>query len=141
MSRYARPPVPARARASRSESWFLSRDRDFHDPMLARLLRGIADELAQHGLQMVLFAPQSAGDIERLEQYLLGGHVDAVLLLALHESDSLPARLQAHGIPTVFGGRPSSLHEVSYVAVDNHAGGRAAAHRSYRWSPRAVSGR
>src|SRR5207247_10341630 len=94
--------------------------------MLARLLRGIADELAQHGLQMVLFAPQSAAAIERLEQCLLAGQVDGVLLLALDESDSLPARLQAHGIPTVFGGRPSSLHEVSYVAVDNHADGRAA---------------
>lgn len=126
--------VPVRAaagaRAAQSESVGVvvpePGSRLFTDPMLARLLRGIADELAAHGLQMVLFAPESAGDVERLEHYLLGGHVDAVLLLALHESESLAARLQARGIPTVYGGRPSSLHDVSYVAVDNHAGGRTA---------------
>src|SRR6266566_4273759 len=98
----------------------------FGDPMLARLLGAIGEELSANGLQMVLFAPQSATDIERLEQYLAGGHVDAVLLLALHESESLPARLQARGIPMVFGGRPSGTFEASYVDVDNQAGGRAA---------------
>src|SRR5256885_16892432 len=98
----------------------------FGDPMLARLLGAIGEELSAKGLQMVLFAPQSATDIERLEQYLAGGHVDAVLLLALHESESLPARLQARGIPMVFGGRPSGTFEASYVDVDNQAGGRAA---------------
>src|SRR6266446_1604442 len=98
----------------------------FGDPMLARLLGAIGEELSANGLQMVLFAPQSATDIERLEQYLAGGHVDAVLLLALHESESLPARLQARGIPMVFGGRPRGSVEVSFVDVDNHAGGRSA---------------
>jgi len=98
----------------------------FGDPMLARLLGAIGGELSANGLQMVLFAPQSATDIERLEQYLAGGHVDAVLLLALHESESLPARLQARGIPMVFGGRPRTALQASYVDVDNHAGGRSA---------------
>ena len=98
----------------------------FGDPMLARLLGAIGEELSAKGLQMVLFAPQSATDIERLEQYLAGGHVDAVLLLALHESESLPARLQARGIPMVFGGRPRAALQASYVDVDNHAGGRSA---------------
>src|SRR5947207_11561063 len=98
----------------------------FGDPILARLLGAIGEELSAKGLQMVLFAPQSATDIERLEQYLAGGHVDAVLLLALHESESLPARLQARGIPMVFGGRPQGRFEVSYVDLDNHAGGRSA---------------
>jgi len=98
----------------------------FADPMLARLLSAIGEELSANGLQMVLFAPQSETDIERLEQYLAGGHVDAVLLLALHESESLPARLHARGIPMVFGGRPSGAFQASYVDVDNQAGGRAA---------------
>ena len=100
--------------------------RLFLDPLLPRLLGGIGAELSAHGLQMVLFAPQSSSDLARLEQYLVGGHVDAVLLLALHESDTLPARLLARGIPMVFGGRPRHSMDVSYVAVDNHAGGRAA---------------
>jgi len=98
----------------------------FGDPMLARLLSAIGDELSANGMQMVLFAPQSATDVERLERYLAGGHVDALLLLAWHESESLPARLQTRGIPMVFGGRPQTRFEVSYVDVDNHAGGRSA---------------
>ncbi|HYR15614.1 MAG TPA: LacI family DNA-binding transcriptional regulator, partial [Mycobacterium sp.] len=98
----------------------------FLDPMLSRLLRGIGEELSASGLQMVLFSPQSPADVQRLEQYLVGGHVDAVLMLTLHESDTLPARLHARGIPMVFGGRPPQSQEVSFVDVDNHAGGRAA---------------
>jgi DNA-binding LacI/PurR family transcriptional regulator len=98
----------------------------FLDPLLPRLLGGIGEELSANGLQMVLFAPQSAADVARLEQYLIGGHVDAVLLLALHESDTLPSRLLARGVPMVFGGRPRQTLDVSYVDVDNQAGGRAA---------------
>lgn len=100
--------------------------RLFRDPLLPRLLGGIGEELSRHGLQMVLFAPQTTADIQRLEQYLVGGHVDAVLLLTLHESDTLPARLLARGVPVVFGGRPRQAMNVSFVDVDNHAGGRTA---------------
>src|SRR5438067_10858711 len=103
--------------------------RLFIDPLLPRLLRGIGEELSANGLQMVLFSPQSPADVQRLEVYLAGGHVDAVLLLTLHESDALPARLQARGIPTVFGGRPRGSIEVSFVDVGNHAGGRTATER------------
>src|SRR2546427_8616931 len=67
----------------------------FADQLMPRLLRGIGEELSANGLQMVLFAPQSTADLQRLEHYLAGGHVDAVLLLALHESDALPTRLHA----------------------------------------------
>ncbi len=100
--------------------------RMFADPLLPRLLRGIGEELSAIGIQMVLFSPQSPADVQRLEQYLGGGHVDAVLLLTLHESDALPSRLQARGIPTVFGGRPRGSIEMSFVDVDNQAGGRTA---------------
>src|SRR5437868_4771386 len=100
--------------------------RVFTDPVLPRLLSGIGEELSANGLQMVLFAPQTTADVQRLEQYLVAGHVDAVLLLALHESDTLPARLQARGVPMVFGGRPRRAVNVSFVDGDNRAGGRAA---------------
>src|SRR5258708_1095839 len=92
--------------------------RLFLDPVLPRLLRGIGEELSANGLQMVLFAPRSPADVQRLEQYLAGGHVDAVLLLALHESDGLPSRLQARGIPIVFGGRPRGWPAARLVHVD-----------------------
>src|SRR5690348_6274376 len=98
----------------------------FLDPLFPRLLLGIGEELSANGLQMVLFAPQSAEDVQRLEQYLGGGHVDAVILLTLHEHDTLSVRLQARGIPVVYGGRPHGRFDVSFVDVDNHAGGRSA---------------
>src|SRR5260370_8965735 len=98
----------------------------FLDPQSPRLLFGIGEELAANGLEMVLFAPQAPADVQRLEQYLAGGHVDAVILLTLHEHDTLSVRLQARGIPVVYGGRPPGRFDVSFVDVDNHAGGRSA---------------
>jgi len=52
--------------------------------------------------------------------------VDGVLLVSLHGSDPLPARLAARGVPVVVGGRPLGGTEVSYVDVDNVAGAFAA---------------
>ncbi|HET7338543.1 MAG TPA: LacI family DNA-binding transcriptional regulator [Candidatus Dormibacteraeota bacterium] len=98
----------------------------FQDPSFPRLMRGIAGELEANGLQMVLFAPQSAADSNRLEQYLAGGHVDAVLLLNLVDHEVLPDRLRARGIPVVLGGKPRSGLEISFVHVDNHSGARRA---------------
>lgn len=75
---------------------------------------------------MVLFAPRSPGDLDRLEQYLAGGHVDAMILLARPDSNGLPARLRSLGIPLVFGGKPRRDSDASFVDVDNHVGGRRA---------------
>ena len=99
--------------------------RAFLDPLFPRLLRSIGEELSARGLQMAVFAPQSEVDVDRLEQYLAGGHVDAVLMLSLPERDSLADRLQARGIPVVFGGKPRGTLS-SFVDIDNRAGGRSA---------------
>lgn len=97
----------------------------FLDPLFPLLLHAIGEELSANGLQMAVFAPQSEVDVDRLEQYLAGGHVDAVLMLSLPGFDALSARLQARGIPVVFGGRPRGPL-VSFVDIDNQAGGRSA---------------
>ena len=123
-------PEAATLAAGRSESvGVVVLDPDwsvFHDPAFPRLLRGIADELFSHGLQMVLFAPQSASDSSRLEQYLIGGHVDGVLIVRSVDHEVLPERLQSRGIPVVIGGRPRNGLDISFVHVDNHAGARSA---------------
>jgi DNA-binding LacI/PurR family transcriptional regulator len=98
----------------------------FQDPGFPRLLRGIGSELSASGLQMVLFAPQSQSDSDRLEQYVADGHVDGVLVVKMVDLDVLPERLQSRGIPVVVGGRPRPGLDISYVDVDNHAGARTA---------------
>ena len=98
----------------------------FGDPMLARLLFGIGEELSAHNLQMVLFAPQSDADTVRLEQYLAGGHVDAVLVITVQGAHPLTPQVLANGIRVVFGGRPREADGVAFVDVDNHVAARVA---------------
>ncbi|HEU4674273.1 MAG TPA: LacI family DNA-binding transcriptional regulator [Candidatus Limnocylindrales bacterium] len=107
--------------------------RLFSDPFFPRLLRGISAELAGRDRQLVLVMPESAADERRAAAYLSAGHVDGVLLTSLHGDDALPRELLARGVPVVVGGRPIHGEQVSYVDVDNRAGGReAVAHLAAR---------
>jgi DNA-binding LacI/PurR family transcriptional regulator len=94
----------------------------FGDPKFSRLLTGIGEELSARSLQLVLFAPHSPADVSRLENYLAGGHVDAVMVLA-HRDDSAHSRIRTQGIPVVFGTQPPDNGGSSFVDVDNRAGG------------------
>ena len=96
----------------------------FDNAALPRLLRAVGDELSRLSVQMVLFAPQTDDDVERLLDYLAAGHVDAVMLLT--PSISLPVRLRPLGLPVVLAGKPEPDAEVSFVDVDNHLGARRA---------------
>jgi DNA-binding LacI/PurR family transcriptional regulator len=100
--------------------------RLFNDPFFPRLLRGISAELSIRQQQLVLLMPDGAADQDRLERYLLSGHVDGVILVSLHGDDPLPADLLARDIPVVIGGRPTSGLAASYVDVDNVDGARSA---------------
>ena len=100
--------------------------RLFGDPHFARVVRGVSEGLSAEDLQLVLLAPQSAADEQRLERYLAAGHVDGALLISLHGHDPLPARLVARGLPVVIGGRPPVEGSVSHVDVDNVGGALAA---------------
>jgi DNA-binding LacI/PurR family transcriptional regulator len=113
--------------------------RLFGEPFWPPLVRGISDELGKRELQLVLFAPQSPADGERLERYLTRGHVDGALLVSLHGSDPLPVRLAARGVPVVVGGRPLGGQEVSHVDVDNVAGAVAAVEHLVRTGRRVVA--
>lgn len=100
--------------------------RLFGDPFFPRLVRGISEILSARDLQLVLLAPQSRADEDRLRSYLTSGHVDGVLLVSLHDDDPLPGYLVSAGIPMVVGGRPPSGFSISYVDMDNVNGARAA---------------
>ena len=94
----------------------------FGDPFLPRLIRGLGEVLAAGDLQLVLFAPQTQADVDRLERHLAAGHADGVLLVSVPEAHPLPGRLLSRGIPVVIGGRPCEPQRFTHVDVDNVAG-------------------
>jgi DNA-binding LacI/PurR family transcriptional regulator len=94
----------------------------FNDPFFPHLVRGITEGLAEPGVQLVLFMPQSREEEARLSDYLAGGHVDGVLLVSLHGLDNLPVGLKRQGIPVVLCGRPLDAADLSYVDADNRRG-------------------
>jgi DNA-binding LacI/PurR family transcriptional regulator len=102
--------------------------RLFGDPLFPRVFRGITEVLSGRDLHLLLLAPQSEDEEERMGSYLTAGHVDGALLVSLHGDDPLPARLTERRLPAVVGGRPPADASVSYVDVDN-VGGAAAAVR------------
>ena len=101
--------------------------RLFGEPFWPRLVRGIADAVADNDYQLVLLLPQDAQDELRVTRYLAAGHVDGALLVSLHGDDPLPARLVERRVPVVVGGRPpGDQPSISYVDVDNRTGSMTA---------------
>ena len=98
----------------------------FADPFFPRLLRGISVALTASDRQLILLMPDSPADERRVADYVSAGHVDGALLVSLHESDSLPARLTDAGVPVVLVGRPPHGSAVSYVDADNRQGAQSA---------------
>jgi DNA-binding LacI/PurR family transcriptional regulator len=102
-----------------------SEERVFGEPFFAGVVRGIGAALAAADKQLVLMlAPaERAGHID---EYLTRQHVDGVLLLSLHDDDTLPNRIRERGIPVVLGGGPRPGPRVGFVDNDNAEGARLA---------------
>ena len=98
----------------------------FSDPFFAGIVRGVSGALADTSMQLVLVIAQTAGQRKKLEQYVLNGHVDGVLLVSLHGDDPLPAGLAAAGVPAVLVGRPVRDVPLTWVDADNRGGATAA---------------
>lgn len=102
--------------------------RVFGDPFFSGIVRGVSQELALSGLQLMLMMAQSHAELARIERYLVSRHVDGVLLISEHADDRLPRALAAAGVPLVIGGRPMQAATASaYVDNDNLGGARRAA--------------
>ncbi|GHF99423.1 LacI family DNA-binding transcriptional regulator [Streptomyces zaomyceticus] len=91
------------------------------DPLFATVVRAVSRELEAAGKQVVLMLAESDRSRARVEQYVAGGHVDGVMLIALHGADPLPAALARTGLPTVSFNR-TNAPEVPYVGLDNASG-------------------
>lgn len=99
----------------------------FADPFFATIVRGVRDELAELDLDLVMMIARHAGRHDSIIRYAHNGHVDGVLLLAMHGENPLPGLLHAAGIPVVLGGRPVNMSdEWTVVDIDNPGGARIA---------------
>lgn len=100
--------------------------RVFSDPMLAGVTRAIGQALAETDLQLVLMMTPDDSGRRRLTRYLLGGHVDGVMLMSLHGDDPLVTELSQASLPVVLMGRPMSPLPIPHVDSDSVEGARQA---------------
>jgi DNA-binding LacI/PurR family transcriptional regulator len=108
--------------------------RFFSEPFFAGMVRGVSAALAETGVQLLLLIARDLPDRGWLERYVVGGHVDGVLLASLHGDDPLPGTLERAGVPAVLIGRPvDQAAPGSYVDADNRGGaGKAVGHLARR---------
>jgi DNA-binding LacI/PurR family transcriptional regulator len=107
-----------------------SEARVFGEPFFAGIIRGISGVLSATPLQLWLAMAQSPQQRERVDNYLTPQHVDGVMLLSLHDDDTLPARLRERHLPAIRAGHagtpaPGAV-PMSFVDVDNTGGARLA---------------
>ena len=101
--------------------------RLFADPFFPAVVHGIAEQVADTDLQLVLLLARGERQQRKVERYVLEGHVDGVIMVSLHADDVLPRALASAGVPIVLSGRPSGEGpDISFVDVDNRGGARAA---------------
>jgi DNA-binding LacI/PurR family transcriptional regulator len=103
-----------------------SEERIFGEPFFAGVVRGISAALTDARRQLVLVMAQAGRRTEHLDGYLTRQHVDGVLLISLHDDDTLPQQIRERGVPVVLGGRPVSAEGGGFVDVDNENGARLA---------------
>jgi DNA-binding LacI/PurR family transcriptional regulator len=102
-------------------------ERVFTDPFFSDWLRGVSAALDPTDLQLVLLIAGPGDQGARTMRYLRNRHVDGALVISHHRNDGLTEEIADTGLPCVFGGRPwSGSERISYVDVDNRAGGRIA---------------
>jgi DNA-binding LacI/PurR family transcriptional regulator len=102
-------------------------DRLFVDPFFPAIVHGIAEHLADTELQLVILPARGERQQQKVERYVLEGHVDGTIMLSLHADDVLPRALAAAGAPIVLSGRPTTGDEsLSFVDTDNRGGARIA---------------
>ncbi|MGO1384790.1 MAG: LacI family DNA-binding transcriptional regulator [Arachnia sp.] len=102
--------------------------RFFHDPFFADIVHGVAQELAEVDMRMIMSMIQSPDEMMGVQQYLMGRPVDGVLAVSEHTALQITPQLATARIPLVIGGRPlhSSPLSIAYVDNDNFAGARMA---------------
>lgn len=113
--------------------------RIFAEPYFLDIVRGVSDQLAAAGVQLLMMLLRTPKERRRLVHYLRAHRVDGALLVSVHEDDPLPDLLTRMGLPTVLSGRRTDAESMSYVDADNTGGARAAATLLFRQGRRVVA--
>ncbi len=102
--------------------------RVFGDPFFSGIIRGVNQELTGAGMQLILAMAHDDSETARVQEFLMGRHVDGVLFISEHSHADFASQVAETGIPLVVGGRPmSESPDLPYVDNDNIGGARAAA--------------
>ncbi|MEV0534836.1 LacI family DNA-binding transcriptional regulator [Kitasatospora sp. NPDC050463] len=100
--------------------------RLFSEPYFSDIISGVAAELSETDMQLLLILVRNQRERDRLATYLAAQRVDGVLLVAVHRDDPLPGLLESLEIPSVLAGRRNDHEVLSYVHADNAGGARMA---------------
>lgn len=112
---------------SGSVAFVMSADEMFSDPFFASVLRGVHQGVAARQRQLMFIIASVADERRRLEEYVAGGHLDGVMVGALHGPDPLPDEIRSLGVPVVQCGRPHVEDpSLPFVDADNRGGGAQA---------------
>ncbi len=113
--------------------------RLFSEPYFSDIISGVAAELSETDMQLLLVLVRNQRERERLSAYLTAQRVDGVLVVAVHQDDPLPSMLESLEIPSVLAGRRGDLEPLSYVAADNAGGARMAVRHLLRRGCRQIA--
>jgi DNA-binding LacI/PurR family transcriptional regulator len=97
----------------------------FGDPFFGRVADGVVAFLRGHGMHPLLMLADNDAARDDVLAHLREGGADGALLVSTHPDDRLTAMVAMAGIPAVVFARPE--HALSYVDVENVAGGAMAA--------------
>lgn len=96
------------------------------DPFFTRIVRGVTGILRPIGVHLVLIMTgPDTGD--QVMSDLRQGRLDGVILVHTHQADPLPERLVQGRQPVVLSARPAEPMPITYVDVNQKAGGAMAA--------------
>lgn len=93
--------------------------RFFHDPFFAGIVSGVAQELAEVDMRLMMSLIHSTDDLARVQKYLMGRPVDGVLVVSEHDAHQISRQVAEAQIPVVLGGRPMSPEALGLAYVDN----------------------
>ncbi|MEU7479616.1 LacI family DNA-binding transcriptional regulator [Lentzea sp. NPDC042327] len=98
------------------------------DPHLASVVSGVTRVVRPLGIHLVLMMT-GPGTREQAVSDLRCGRLDGVVLVHTDPADPVPGQLIAAGLPVVLAGRPWQPMPITYVDVDQAAGGALAGER------------